>query len=340
MKKVVVILGIILLAYAFKEMSPFEKKLLSNLTAQIRELQQEKLYLHTDKSVYNVGEKVWFRAYLVHAAGLQPIVYSRFVYVDLVDRRDSIVQRIKVVSRDSSFYGQVNIPKDLQQGDYCLRGYTYYMQNQGEDFLFKKKIRVINPEDSKVWTDVTYTKNRENNYTATIRLLDSEGEPYDRVLLTYVAGIKKDQYSKKNARTNKEGKFEVKIDTTMKTIEVEFPEGRPFPFKRYIHIPAHLRDFDVQFFPEGGSLLSNNWQKVAFKAIGADGRAVHASGEIYQDSVVIATIETVHDGMGCFKLPVNPGKEFYAVMRTEEGVEKRFDLPKVSDDGWGISLIG
>ena len=54
MKKVIVLLGIILLGYAFNEFSPFEKKLITNFTAQIRELQQEKVYLHTDKSVYTV----------------------------------------------------------------------------------------------------------------------------------------------------------------------------------------------------------------------------------------------------------------------------------------------
>ena len=59
MKKVIVLLGIILLGYAFKEFSPFEKKLIANFTAQIRELQQEKVYLHTDKSVYTVGDKLW-----------------------------------------------------------------------------------------------------------------------------------------------------------------------------------------------------------------------------------------------------------------------------------------
>ena len=37
MKKVIVLLGIILLGYAFKEFSPFEKKLIANFTAQIRE---------------------------------------------------------------------------------------------------------------------------------------------------------------------------------------------------------------------------------------------------------------------------------------------------------------
>ncbi|MFR7875816.1 MAG: hypothetical protein ACLU4J_05090 [Butyricimonas paravirosa] len=55
------------------------------------------------------------------------------------------------------------------------------------------------------------------------------------------------------------------------------------------------------------------FSKVAFKAIGADGRAVEASGDVYQDSIVIATVHTQHDGMGKFRLPVNPGKKFYAV---------------------------
>lgn len=338
MKKIVVFLGIILLVYAFKKLSPFEKKLIANLTAQVRELQQEKVYLHTDKSVYVVGDKLWFRAYQVHAAGMFPMIYSNYVYVDLIDQRDSLIRRVKVVHRDSCFYGQIDIPKDLQQGDYCLRAFTYYMQNIGEDYFFKKKIRIINPKDSRVWSNVTYTKNRENNYTATIQLLDGQGEPYDRVSLSYVAGERKDPSSEKGVRTDSEGKFDVKIDTTMKTIEIEFRDGQPFPFKRCIYIPSQLKDFDVQFFPEGGSLLSNNWQQVAFKAIGADGRAVHATGNVYMDSIVVASIETEHDGMGKFRLPVNPGMTFYAIMRTDEGVEKRFELPAASETGWGIAV--
>lgn len=111
------------------------------------------------------------------------------------------------------------------------------------------KIGWLIPKIPRVWTDVTYVKNRENNYTATIRLLDGEGEPYSRTSVTYIAGVKKDQYSMKPARTDKDGKFEVKIDTTMKTIEIEFRDGQPFPFKRYIYIPIPVKDFDVQFFP-------------------------------------------------------------------------------------------
>ena len=65
MKKVIVLLGIILLGYAFNEFSPFEKKLITNFTAQIRELQQEKVYLHTDKSVYTVSTIFYFGHLLI-----------------------------------------------------------------------------------------------------------------------------------------------------------------------------------------------------------------------------------------------------------------------------------
>lgn len=35
---------------------------------------------------------------------------------------------------------------------------------------------------------------------------------------------------------------------------------------------------------------------------------------------------------------MNSGKKFYAVMKTEDGVEKRFELPDVSETGWGLSI--
>ena len=314
MKKIVILLGTVLLVYAFNELSSFQKKLLTNLTIQVDHLKQEKVYLHTDKSAYTIGENVWFRAYLVDAARIFPMLHSSYVYVDLVDQRDSLIQRVKVAHRDSCFYGQLPLSKNLQQGDYCLRAFTYYMQNSGEEYFFKKKIRIMNPEDTKVWTNVSYSQNPKGGYTATIRLTNAWGEPYVQTPLYCVVGRLKGANAAQQRWTDKDGKLEVKIDSTQKVIEVGFRAGRPFPFKRLIHVPARLKEFDVQFFPEGGSLLAGNYQYVAFKAIGADGQAVDVTGDVYQDSVVIATFNTSHDGMGKFRLPVNSGCRLHAVV--------------------------
>ena len=83
------------------------------------------IHIYTDKSVYTVGDKLWFRAYQVHAAATFPMVFSHYIYVDLIDRRDSVIQRVKIVERDSCFFGQIEIPKDLQQGEDVYKRQIY-----------------------------------------------------------------------------------------------------------------------------------------------------------------------------------------------------------------------
>ena len=338
MKKMAFILVFGAVVCAFKGQPEFEKQVLGYFDYFFRYLPQEKVYLHTDKSTYTVGENVWFRAYQVHAALERPMLFSRFVYVDLVDKRDTLVSRVKVAAFDSCFYGQLRLPESLQQGEYCLRAYTYNMQNLGDAFVFKKKIRVINPKDSRLWVDVAYEKRGRNNYVARIRLTDNAGDPYVHMPLTYLTGERQNRYSETRARTDKDGVFEVKIDTSVHTISLKSDDYAELAFSRDIHVPEQLGEFDVQFFPEGGHLLSNNWQTVAFKAIGQDGRAVDVSGIVYQDSVPIARVAAEHDGMGAFRLPVTPGCHYHAMMRMGNGLEQRFDLPLSDDSVWGISV--
>lgn len=64
------------------------------------------------------------------------------------------------------------------------------------------------------------------------------------------------------------------------------------------------RDFDVSFFPEGGSLLKGVDQRVAFKAVGNDGLPVEIDGVVKDGTGrVLAELHSEHDGMGSFLLP-------------------------------------
>ena len=117
---------------------------------------QEKVWLHTDRPSYHAGDTIRFRAFLVDAATHRPSPYSRFVYVDLVNRRDSVLKKVKLALIDSVFAGYLKVPEDIRQGEYFLRSYSYWMQNLGEDYIYKKRIHLINPSDSKVLTGVTY----------------------------------------------------------------------------------------------------------------------------------------------------------------------------------------
>ena len=332
----VLVIGIFLI-YAFQEYSDFQKRVINNYIAFVEKLPHEKVYLHTDKSAYVAGENIWFRAYGVHALVNIPGIPSRFVYVDLVDKRDSLVERVKVGQRDSCFYGQIHLAKELPQGEYSLRAYTYNLQKQGNDYLFKKKIRVINPLDARVQTEVTYRKGR-NGYIASIKLSDGKGEPFALLPVLCTVGKRKSVYSDKKIYTDRDGMLEVKVDSANEVVKLAFAGGKPFHFERYIRVPGLSDDFDVQFFPEGGILLAGVRQRVAFKAIGSDGYPVEVNGTVYQDSVPFFEMVTEHDGMGSFLLSVNGGKKFRAFVKAANGMEKWFDLPESRADGWGISV--
>ena len=60
----------------------------------LEKVPQEKLYLHLDKPFYGAGEKIWFKGYLVNAVTHQDNTQSNFIITELVNRSDSIIERM------------------------------------------------------------------------------------------------------------------------------------------------------------------------------------------------------------------------------------------------------
>ena len=112
---------------------------------QIQWFPQEKVYLHTDKSSYVTGEKLWFKAYLTYASAHFPSEISRFVYVELINKQGAVESRVKVRMSPGQSYGQIHIPETLSEDNYLLRAYTGTMYNMDEDYLFKKNIYIHTP---------------------------------------------------------------------------------------------------------------------------------------------------------------------------------------------------
>lgn len=330
----VIFLLVIVFVFAFRESSDFEKRVVENYMTYVHRIPHEKVYVHTDKNIYTVGENVWFRVHGVHALMNVPRIPSCFVYVELVDNRDSLVQRVKVGMRDTCFYGQLTLADDLLTGEYCLRAYTYNLQRLGEEYLFKKKITVIQPKDKGVRTEVKYRR-EGNGYVAMIRFVDRGGNPYSHVPVRCGVGNVKNIYGSPLLYTDKEGMLKIKADSANELISLRF-ENIPIKFNGYFRVPRLLEDFDVQFFPEGGTLLVGNRQQVAFKAIGSDGLPLEVTGTVYQDAVPLFDIASEHDGMGSFRLDVNRLRKFRAHVRTKDGMEKWVDLPVSGLEAWGV----
>lgn len=96
---------------------------------------------------------------------------------------------------------------------------------------------------------------------------------------------------------------------------------------------------DIQFFPEGGSLIAGNYSKVAFKAIMPNGAGVSIKGTITDnENNEVTTFESAHLGMGSFVIVPGAGKTYKANIILADGTTQTIDLPKAINTGYTINL--
>ncbi|TPG62419.1 TonB-dependent receptor plug domain-containing protein [Hymenobacter nivis] len=96
---------------------------------------------------------------------------------------------------------------------------------------------------------------------------------------------------------------------------------------------------DVQFFPEGGSLVAGLESTIAFKAVDYAGRGLEVTGQVLdaQDQPV-ATFRSAHLGMGTFQLTPQPGQRYRAVVAPPEGKPLVVPLPAARASGYALRV--
>jgi hypothetical protein len=108
--------------------------------------------------------------------------------------------------------------------------------------------------------------------------------------------------------------------------------------KTISHQPAS-KTTDVQFFPESGSLVNGIRSRVAFKAIGPDGKGVDIKGEVTDDqNHRIATFNSQHLGMGSFYLSPEKGKTYKALIIYPDGTQNNIRLPMAINSGFVLAI--
>jgi hypothetical protein len=103
---------------------------------------QEKVYVHFDKSVYNPGETIWFKAYIF--TGADPSLAGKNFYAELSDANGNIVQRKTAPMLESTASGSFDIPLAIKSSRLHFRAYTTWMMNFDTAFIYEKEIVVLN----------------------------------------------------------------------------------------------------------------------------------------------------------------------------------------------------
>jgi len=101
----------------------------------------EKVHLHLDRPQYSQGDTIWFKAYTVAGALHVPTTISNVLYTELINDKDSIINRHVIPLSDGAGKGDFVIPFTYKSGTYRLRAYTNYMRNDS-DYFYDQRITI------------------------------------------------------------------------------------------------------------------------------------------------------------------------------------------------------
>jgi hypothetical protein len=220
----------------------------------------EKVYLHVDRNIYNSGDDIWFKAYVVNPSTNKLSLNTNNLHVELISKDCNIIYNRVIRIQDGTGYGDFALSDSLQSGRYNIRAYTNHMRNYDEEFFFLKEITIINPYENFV---------------------------------------------------------DLKPD--VKKIE---------------------KKIDINFFPEGGSLIDNVSSTVAFKAVNALGKGCDVTVELYSSTSELMTIfNSTHLGMGFFNIKPLPGYTYYTIVKAQDGTITKATLPNSFQTGLAIRTV-
>ena len=97
--------------------------------------------------------------------------------------------------------------------------------------------------------------------------------------------------------------------------------------------------YDIQFFPEGGTLVEGIENLIGFRAVDRDGKGIHLEGVVVdENNRSLVRFTPLKFGIGNFLFTPREGHSYHAVIRPEgqEPVEK--DLPKPQKNGYLLHL--
>ncbi|MBP5507979.1 MAG: hypothetical protein J6Y23_09090 [Prevotella sp.] len=267
---------------------------------------QERVYLHFDNTSYYKGEHIWYKAYVVEGSSLQPTNLSRILYVELVNPIGLPVETQKLVVNNGQASGSFLLKDTLNAGFYEVRAYTSWMLN-------------FCPGNGHGWSRMKDILKKDFYMERVQHYLRGNAGIFSRVFPIFDA-VEKGQYAQKRM---------------------------PRLPKVTSSIVDEVKDkLKIDFYPEGGNLVSGIPTRVAFQAHSTEGRTLNIEGKLLREGKEIGTFKTDYGGRGVFSVTCEEGDEAddeltrsLRLLVNYEGKNYTFHLPKSHRRGYVLNVF-
>jgi hypothetical protein len=171
-----------------------------------------------------------------------------------------------------------------------------------------------------------------------IELVSEDGKLVDKKMLKLTNGIANGNIDSKSSYTS--GNYSLRAYTLWM---LNFPE---YIFEKKISIlnsnnskkdiknTSVKQNISIQFYPEGGNLVSSLKSIVSFKATDKNNRPIAIKGDILNaKNEKLVSFESTHNGMGKFEFVPREGEIYKAEIKAENGLQKSVLLPQINLEG-------
>jgi alpha-2-macroglobulin-like protein len=309
----------------------------------------EKVYLHIDKTLLRPGEDLWFAAYITSGCSYKPTSVSGSLRVELIDPKGNVCKSLFLKITNGKAGGSFYIDNGMAGGIYKIRACTQWLKNWKDKCAFEKEIIVQKIVTPRLLMKIDFQKEAYgpgDTVRATLNLRNLKNEPVKNYPVSYTAMIDGEKYLVTEGLTTNEGNLQVMIPLPARlssedgiiNASLDY-DGSTESISR--SIPIILNKITLSFFPEGGDLLSGFNNRIAFKALNANGKPADIKGVIIDEMKnEVASFESFHQGMGAVWFTPEKGHQYFARILNPTGIDTLFLLPEALDNGFMLNITG
>jgi hypothetical protein len=320
-------------------------KIIHTFQQSENEKPRNKVFVKTDKDIYSPGEKVWFKAEVFNAITENYSTEHELV-VMLKGEKGEIIADGKYKVTGGTCDNSITIPSWAKEGNAYL-------------VIFSPRSAQINDASLAAVKPVTINALRRNDYDLSFSLNKAIFKPSEEAKLSLyltaiTPGAKKEKlvvslydfnqlvYSFKltaNVNSLNEIKFRIP-DKIYNGLYLEISSPGKCCINQRIPIHTISDNITIEFYPEGGTLLANNLQRVIYRAIDPFGEPIDISGTIYdQLGNQTGVGKTIKKGYGIINFMPTPNQKYFFKIDDEYGKNLEFEIPEAQLDGASVSLV-
>lgn len=294
----------------------------------------EKLYLHTDQSVYEPGDLIWFRAHLTDDNNRPSGAGNRWIQAQLLDPQGQVIQTLNL----SHLSGSLRLNTNAEGGVYTLRAATQWLFNFGPDLFYEKKILVQKTVLPRLRLKLELDRSKYQpgeRVIAQLEALSNNNQAIKNIDIKATPILGSTSLEPISVQTDQEGKATIVFQLPTQLPNVDgllqvklLYEGQNESIAR--SIPIEQEQVKLGIFPEGGDLVAGFQQKVAFKMMDTLGNPIDGQGTLFNDKhQALLSFESYHKGMGHFSFSPRLGERYYLKI---DGQKDSFPLPDPRQD--------